>query len=106
MKKSSNRLCRANVSFSCSKSLFQSFELVTVREYNDYNGGTYLDEINTAAEYLDSANAYDEPFYRIYGVYKNSTPHKHKFIADFFDIQEAMNFLHDLTGENIQIVSY
>lgn len=106
MKRLSNRLCRAVVSFNCAKSLFSSFELVTVREYNDYNGGTYLDEINTAAEYLDSANAYDDPFYRIYGIYKNSMPRKEKFIADFFDINEARNFLHDLTGENIDIISY
>jgi hypothetical protein len=106
MKSSSNRLCRANVPFDCHKSLFQSFELVTVREYIDHNGGTYLDEINTATEYLDTSNAYDDPFYRIYGVYKNSMPRKMTFIADFFNIQEARKFLHELTGESIDIISY
>lgn len=106
MKTSSNRLCRANVIFDCPKSLFSSFELVTVREYIDHNGGTYLDEIHTASEYLDSSNAYDDPFYRIYGVYKNSSPRKMTFIADFFNINDARNFLHDLTGENIDIISY
>jgi len=105
MKKISNRLCRAIVPFNCPKSLFNAFELVTVREYNDYNGGTYLDEINTAAEFLDSINAYDDPFYRIYGNYKNSIPIKQKFIADFFDINEAVSFLHALTGEDVQIIS-
>lgn len=106
MKKLSNRLCRAIVPFDYHKSLFSSFELVTVREYIDYDGGTYLDEINTAAEFLDAANAYDEPFYRIYGIYKNSIPRKTKFITDFFDINEARQFLHEITGENINIVSY
>lgn len=106
MKRLSNRLCRASVPFNCTKSLFSFFELVTVREYNDYNGGTYIDEINTAAEYLDPTNAYDEPFYRIYGIYKNSIPRKSKVIGDFFDINDARNFLHDLTGENIDIISY
>lgn len=106
MKKLNNRLCRAVVPFNCTKSLFSSFELVTMREYNDYDGGTYIDEINTAAEYLDAHNAVDEPFYRIYGIYKNFIPVKMKFIADFYDINEARQFLYDLTGENIDIISY
>jgi len=102
----SNRLCRANVPFHCHKSLFQSFELVTVREYNDSNGGTYLDEINTAAEFLDSINAYDDPFYRVYGIYKNPMPQKMTFIADFFNIDDARKFLYNLTGESVDIISY
>lgn len=106
MTKINNRLCRAVVPFNCTNSLFSSFELVTVREYNDYSGGTYIDEINTAAEYLDSSNAIDEPFYRIYGVYKNPIPIKTKFISDFFHISDAQNFLHDLTGERVDIISY
>jgi len=106
MKKHYNTLCRASVKFDYHKSLFSSFEIITMREYNDYNGGTYIDEINTAAEYLDSSNAYDEPFYRVYGTYKNSIPKKQKMLADFFNIQDAVSFLHDLTGEDIHIISY
>jgi hypothetical protein len=101
-----NRLCRGSVKLDSHKSLFSEFEIVTVREYNDYNGGTFLDEINTAAEYLDSANAYDEPFYRVYGVYKNKIPKSRRVIADFFDIKDAIVFLYELTGEDVQIVSY
>lgn len=89
-----------------NKSLFSHFELITVREYNDSNGGTYLDEVNTAAEFLDNSNAYDEPFYRIFGVYKNSMPKSRKFIIDFFNVKDAISFLHDLTGEDIQLISY
>ena len=102
----SNRLCRAIVKFDCEKSLFSAFEIVTVREYNDYNGGTYLDEINTASEFLDSSNAYDEPFYRIYGIYKNQIPKSMRFISDFYNIKEAASFLYDITGQEVQIISY
>lgn len=101
-----NTFCRGSVSFNCHNSLFSGFEIVTMREYNDYDGGTYIDEIHTAAEYLDASNAYDEPFYRVYGIYKNSIPRKMRFLADFFDINDAKNFLHELTGENVQIISY
>lgn len=106
MKKIRNRLCKASVSFDSQKSLFSSFEIITIREYNDYNGGTYIDEVSTASEYLDDTNAYDDPFYRVYGVYKNSIPRREKVIADFFDIDEARNFLYELTGQDISIISY
>lgn len=106
MKKLSNRLCRASITFDSHKSMFSGFELVTMREYNDYEGGTYIDEISTAAEYLDTSNAYDDPFYRIYGIYKNSIPRRTKVIADFYDINEARNFLHELTGQEVHIISY
>jgi len=102
----SNRLCRALVEIQNPKSLFSHLELITVREYNDSNGGTYLDEVKTATDFLDDANAYDEPFYRIYGIYKNSIPKSRKFINDFFDVKEAVSLLHDLTGESIQLISY
>ncbi len=102
----SNRLCHASVVFDCPKSLFSEFEIVTIREYNDYNGGTYLEQVNTAAEFLDNINSYDDPFYRIFGIYKNQTPKSRKFIADFFDIKDAVSFLHDLTGQDINVISY
>lgn len=101
-----NHLCRAIVKNPNILSLFSEFELITVREYNDIDGGTYLDEVNTAAEFLDSSDAYDEPFYRIYGVYKDKSPKSRKFIIDFFDVKEAVSFLYDLTGEQVSLISY
>ena len=101
-----NHLCRAIVKNPNTLSLFSEFELITVREYNDIDGGTYLDEVNTAAEFLDSSDAYDEPFYRIYGVYKDKSPKSRKFITDFFDVKEAVSFLYDLTGEQVSLISY
>lgn len=106
MKKNINSLCRASVVFDCHRSFFSGFDLVTMREYSNSEGGTYIDEISTAAEYLDTSNAYDDPFYRIYGIYKNSIPRRTKVIADFYDINEARNFLHELTGQEVHIISY
>jgi hypothetical protein len=101
-----NRLCRAIVPNNNPKSKFFEFELITVREYNDYNGGTYLEEVKTATDFLDDSNAYDEPFYRIFGLYRNKIPKKSRFIADFLDINEARSFLQDLTGEEVHVISY
>lgn len=102
----SNRLCRASTNNPNTKSLFSSFEIITVREYNDYNGGTYLDEINTAAQYLDSLHAYDEPFYRVYGVYRQSMPISRRFIADFWNVKDAIKFIEELSGESASIHYY
>lgn len=104
-----NRLCKAKVKNHNPKSKFKEFELVTVREYNDYNGGTYIEEVRTAAEFLEKdGNAYDEPFYHIYGVCQSydSNYQKLKFIAEFYDIDKALNFLLDLTGEEPVLITY
>jgi hypothetical protein len=75
-------------------------ELVTVREYHDYDGGTYIEEVKTAAEYLEKDNnAYDEPFYK-----HDTRPGR--FLAEFFDLDNALNFLLDLTGEEPKVISY
>lgn len=103
-----NRLCKARVKHDSSKSKFKEFELVTVREYNDYNGGTYIEEVRTAAEFLEKeSNAYDEPFYHIYGIYYTYDKYpRTKFIAEFYDLDKALNFLLDLTGEEPLLISY
>ena len=102
----SNKLCRASTQNPNPKSLFSSFEVITVREYNDYSGGTYLDEINTATQYLDSLNAYDEPFYRVYAVYRQSMPKSRRFIADFRNNNDAIEFIEELTGEKASVNYY
>ena len=101
-----NQLFRIVVPNTNPMSLFSAFELVTLREYIDYNGGTYLDEVNTSAQYLDNTDAYDEPFYRLYGVYKNTSPTSRKHISDFFNINSGIELLHDLTGREIDIKGY
>jgi hypothetical protein len=101
-----SKLCKASVPNTSDKSKFSHFELITVREYSDQMGGTYLDEINTATDYLDHNNSIDEPFYRIFAVHRRSSPKKYQFIIDFLEIKDAINFLEDLTGENIDIRFY
>jgi hypothetical protein len=104
-----NRLCKARVKNNNPKSRICEFELVTVREYNDYDGGTYIEQVNTAAEFLEKdSNAVDEPFYHIYGTYCNTISYmkKTRFIAEFFDLDQALNFLLDITGEEPLLISY
>lgn len=105
MKSRSNRLCRSIVNNPGPEAPISYFELITMREYAS-DKGTEIREIRTATEFLDTTNVYDEPFYRIYGVYKNQSPKKVLFIADFFDINEAKQFLSDITGESVIVISY
>ncbi|NBO17570.1 MAG: hypothetical protein EBV07_01635 [Proteobacteria bacterium] len=64
----SNTLCNGLVKNNNPKSPIQYFELVTVREYDDYENGTIIEQVKSAEQFLtDSWGAVDEPFYRIYG---------------------------------------
>lgn len=102
-----NNLCRALIDNPNTLSAFSGFEIITIREYIDYStGGTYLDEVNTATEFLDSNSAYDSPFYRVYGIYRDTSPKSRRFLADFNSIKEASSFLYDLTGKAPNIVCY
>lgn len=102
-----NNLCRALIPNPNTLSAFSDFEIITVREHIDHTtGGTYLDEVNTATEFLDSSSAYDSPFYRVYGIYRNISPKSRRFLSDFNTIKEAKSFLYDLTGQQPNIVCY
>jgi hypothetical protein len=106
-KQKGNRLCKAIVPYNHPKSRIAELELVTVREYNDYEGGTYFEEVKTAAEFLEKeGNAYDEPFYHIYARFHKHDPRPGRFLAEFFDLDQALNFLLDLTGEEPKVISY
>lgn len=104
----SNTLCNGLIKNNNPKSPIAYFELVTVREYNDYEGGTILEQIRSAEQFLtDDWGAIDEPFYKIYG--KRHIDDKHSkpiFLGDFFTIDSAREFLFNITGETPQIISY
>ena len=95
-----NTLCNGRVKNNNPNSPIDYFLLVTVREYSDYEGGTYIDEVRTSAEFLEKdKDSCDDPFYQVYG----SVP---IFLGEFYSIDKARNFLYNLTGEVPQIISY
>lgn len=102
-----NTLCNGRLKNNNPKSPIAYFLLVTVREYNDYNGGTYIDEVRTAAEFLEnSPQAIDEPFYQIYGERYSDDIKSTIFLGEFYCINKAKDFLFYLTGEYPIIISY
>ena len=103
----SNRLCNAFALNTNNNSVIKAFELVTCRELNDYNGGTIIEILKTAEDFLDTEEfGLDEPFYRIFAVYKKDYYKSRRAIADFYDIKEAMTFVEELTGSPVHIYSY
>jgi len=95
-----------------SKSYFEAFEIVTCREISDYEGGTIIEEVKTAEEFLNADEiALDEPFYRVRGLYRKertapNNPTEFAVIAEFPRVEQAKSFLEDLTGEKIWIHYY
>lgn len=103
-----NTLCNGIVKNNNPKSPIAYFELVTVREYNDYEGGTILEQIKSSEQFFsDDWGAVDEPFYRIYGNrYMDDKSSKPIILGDFFSLESAKEFLFNLTGEIPSIISY
>lgn len=103
-----NTLCNGLIKNNNPKSPIAYFELITVREYNDYNGGTIIDQVKNIEEFLgDNLSAIDSPFYRIYGKrFIDDIHSKPIFLGDFFTIESAKEFLFNITGEIPEIISY
>lgn len=103
-----NTLCNGLIKNNHPKSPIAYFELVTVREYDDYENGTILEIVKSAEEFLTNDwNAIDEPFYRIYGKrYPEDKLSKPIVLGDFYSLDAAREFLFNLTGEEPQIISY
>ena len=105
--KRANRLCNAYTLNTNSNSVIKAFELTTCRELNDHNGGTIISILKTAEDFLDTDEfAYDDPFYRVFAVYTKEYHKARKAIADFYDIDEAMLFIEEITGNPVHIYSF
>lgn len=104
----SNTLCNGRVLNNNPKSPIEYFELVTVREFPDYEGGTIIDQINSAEQFLNTEEeAIDEPFYQIYGKrYEYDDRTSTIFLGEFYSLDKAKEFLYNLTGESPNIISY
>jgi hypothetical protein len=103
-----NTLCNGTVKNNNPKSPIAYFELVTVREYDDYEGGTRIEQVKSAEDFLSTDwGAIDEPFYHVYGKrYIDDKISGPIFLGEFYSIDKAKQFLYYLTGEHPNIISY
>lgn len=103
-----NTLCNGRIKNNNPKSPIEYFELVTVREFSDYEGGSYIDEIRSAEQFLDTEKeSLDDPFYQIYGTrYSYDTRYSPIFLGEFYSLDKAKEFIYNLTGEVPDIISY
>jgi hypothetical protein len=89
------------------KSYFKAYEIVTCREISDYEGGTIIEEVKTAEEFLNADEfAVDQPFYRVFGVYKPEYYKTRKALGDFYNVTDASTFIEEITGVPVHIYSY
>ena len=103
----SNRLCNAFALNTNDKSVIRGFEIITCREMSDYNGGTIIEQLKTAEDFLDTDEfGLDDPFYRVFAVYKKDYYKARRAIGDYYDIKEATTFISELTGSKVDIYSY
>ena len=106
---STNRLCNAFVYNPNWKSKFFGFEILTLREIWLSEGGTEIEEVKTAAQYLADYDQVADVFYRVYGLYRKEegtcplVPTQYFAMGDFYTVEDAQKFLEDLTGSKVYI---
>lgn len=100
----SNPVCKINHPNNNPYSPIDSFKLITVREYPDYHGSTYTEEVGVVDDYNYDDEAIEDPYYRLYGITKPFD--KEVFIGEFYNIDHAMNLLYNLTGNMPQLIYY
>lgn len=103
----SNTLCNGRIKNNNSKSPIEYFLLVTIREFSDYKGGSYVGEIKNVEHFPDSEETgFDEPYYQVYGErYSHDPEYKSIFLGEFYSLDKAKDFLYNLTGETLQIIT-
>lgn len=102
-----NRLIWANVTNPIGRSNFRSYELVTVREYDDKNGGTYIDTIMNKTDYLaNNQIAIDDVFYQIIGHYHLEDVRPSLVIGTYYNPETAKRILQDITGAEVEVYSF
>lgn len=102
-----SKLIWASVRNLGNKSNFISYELLTVREYKDENGGTYIDSIMTNTDYLaNNQNAVDEVFYQIIGHYGVGQTRSPIVIGTYYNPKTAVRILQDITGSEVEVKSF
>lgn len=104
----SNKLCNGCVKNNNPKSPIAYFVIATVREFRDYEGGCYIDLIRDIEAFLDSdEKAIGKPFYHIYGQrYIDDVSTAPINLGEFDDLEDAKQFIFNLTGEVPNIISY
>ena len=102
-----NKLCNAYVMFNHPESKISGFELITCREVSDHEGGTIIQEVKTAEDFLCTDEmGIEEPFYRVFAVYKASYSRTRRAIGDFYNITEAIIFLEEFTGKQVEVHTF
>ena len=89
-----------------TKSPIVGFEIITCREFNDYEGGTIIQEVKTAEDFLDTDEfSIDEPFYRVFAVFKKGYFRRRRALGDFYKVIDAVTFLEEITGSKVYVYS-
>lgn len=84
------------------KSNILHYNIYTLRDITDYNGGTIPEEVSTLEEYYNLDDmAKGEPYYAIYGSFKMNVPKGPIKIFETDELRSAVFILEQLTGNKV-----
>jgi len=103
-----NIICNGLVKNNHPKSPIDFFEIITVREYDDYENGIILEQVKDIEKFLSNDwNAFDIPFYQIYGKrYVDDKQSTTIFLGNFESLDKVKDFIYNITGQIPEIQFY
>lgn len=103
----SNKLLNGFIKNNNPKSPIAYFEIITVKEFRDYEGGVFIDQIRDIETFLDSGeSSVGEPFYQIYGKrYSDDVLTTPIYLGEFQTIEDVKKFIYYITGEVSDIIT-
>ncbi len=103
----SNRLCNAYIPNTNPKSAYAGFRINTCLELSDPHGGTFIESVENGEEFLDLLpESLDDPLYRVVAIYNEGYHRASRIISEFYNVEDAMVFIAELTGSKVDIYSY
>lgn len=86
-----------------TKSRILQYYIYTIRDINDYNGGTIPEEVHSLEEYFNiDGLSVDEPYYAVFGTFKFDIPRGPIKIFETPDLKVAIYVVEQLTGHQVQ----
>jgi hypothetical protein len=87
-----------------TRSRILHYQIVTIRNIKDYDGGFIPEEVKTLEEYfnLDDISTDEEPYYAIYGTFKLDVPRGPIKIFETDELRVAIFVVEQLTGNKVR----
>ena len=85
-----------------NSSNFSFYIIETVRNISDYNGGIIVETVNKIEDFYFDDNRIGEPFYAVFGTFKDNLNRSSMLIGTFENLSQAIDIIENITGNHVR----